>query len=917
MSDFSDILVPCGYGPPGSLPQPLPGGVDGGNSDIPTQPPGNGPVIIINPGNPIPPVSKPPSDPPIITTNTVISVSEGEGKILIVTNVAVEVSGACSDPTGTPVTIVYHPNVFATSHLITFNGLNPETYYTYSVICRRQNNTNLKVVANGSFTTLAANNPNAPVITGNDVINVNETTGSVLIQTDVPTEVSGYCQSIDGTTTVTVFNPNVYLTSHTLQFTGLSPGTLYAYYVKCQESSFQHLFVLAQGVFTTMEVNDPPGGGSNNSADPISETGKAFNTYENIYEGYLQRTTYEEAQVDLKYTPYTIIPTGFRPVYGAKGLNIFSTVRHKSINNILDARTTSLEEAILDKENITLTDIKSSLKPEIAKSIENVKYPNGIPVSQDIILAAIKQSIIDGTVDSVDKDYLVTFPAKESTTVTKGNVIKKSNYGSRVQDVLNSRVITPSKESTPTVERNMSTGISIVKTKSRPLNPAVYSDDSKELLKLWYFIPEDINKRVYYVDTDGNEYTYYIRNDESLVYTTSDGTSAVGYLSVHDTVDFTLESGSEDDYYTISDINKAVTLNNEDDLLAKYHFNIVDDTLLQVTTTRSLEVSNTLTTLQTHYVLTLNPLTVTDAKTNDSPFITESTASYTVQDQSASCVASINDLVKFSAYPWRVFFIDYNDPILEYFEYTDTAVQVKFKDISLNYLGAKVGVAEQLYVRKIPKTIVIIPTNKTKYNLFNGASVLTDWGTRQIRFEKAPDKQLLSPGLTYSPFKIENTYLNSNGESKDGYFSTQSYHCVYDESQPTYNSSFKDSNNKPTRTDPGIKKAINVITSLSTTYDIDNGLTYYDVYNRLTRKELYNLDNTISKIVLNKLALGEQTGVKLYHIPSVKNTGITARVSPTRLIGLKTGATEEYSSEYTEPNIIEAELEIIQNESGR
>lgn len=1007
MGDFVGIPVPCGYGPPGELPQPLPGGVDGGGVSVPTDPPTGGPIIVYPidiPGGEDPGVPFPTVPGIILVTET--GIDQDEATVNVICNQPVEASATC---TGDISQTIFSPGIYQATWSFHFIGLTANTLYNYIIIVKEASQLHLQNIIQGSFTTLQnpAQNPDiinevalfdtqmvlsvtwdtvlnslliattatlkifnhlgsivfnstSPLgsshsflipglvfdelyslelkstIPGNGTdtvllpidspksVNISNiltqvTTNSVQVSWDTVTNLNNpsIAQTVinitaDGANFQTINDP-VFIASHIHEFTSLLANTVYT--VNIVNTNNYDSDSRSIQIITMAEPSQ-----NLEELDPVIKDFLLQQTQSDIYAEFTSRSANEKSEIDLKYTPYTIKPTGFKPVYSQTKVGILEPIRHKSIDNIIKSETTTLEVASLDKENITDSDIKVSLNKKLGDIVYNIRHKNGVPILESMISDSIKNHIIDNTLDNIDTDYLLNLKhlvvLKNPSEIDK-NPIKKVEYGTNVKDLKSSRIVKPPTKSIKQVERSKTFGLEYLKNNLLSLDPSKYSDASKELLKLWYCIPSDINKRVQILLKTGETEEYFVEDDESVQYLDLGGSAVTGFVSINDTIDYLDEHNNELDYYVLTDINRAYTIKNSDELLVKYHLGVTDDILLEVTglnTNIELDASNT-ASIDNHYVLVLDASNISYTYNDQSPFIIETRAKYNLKSKTQAEIDSINDDIKYRAYPWRTFAIDHNDPILDYFAVSDASsnsFSFTFKDLTYKKVGSNEDSIGNILVRKIPKFILILPTNKTRYNFYNGHSILNDWNVRQLRFEKSPDIEFNDVGLVTHPFNVENTFVYSQGESKTGFFSTQAFHCRYSSEQPQYNLSYKDPDNKPTRLEDGFRKMIKIVNSLTENYNLSGGLTYYDVLSRLERREIYTLPRTVSKAVINKLETGDKFGTLLFNIKGPTGKNITARRSSTRLVNLKSDGVDEYKVKYADFDVQNSISQVIQ-----
>jgi hypothetical protein len=178
----------------------------------------------------------------------------------------------------------------------------------------------------------------------------------------------------------------------------------------------------------------------------------------------------------------------------------------------------------------------------------------------------------------------------------------------------------------------------------------------------------------------------------------------------------------------------------------------------------------------------------------------------------------------------------------------------------LNQFGTKSG--EQLFVRKIPELIIILPTDKYNLNFFNGSSKLLDWNKRKITFTASPDPRYNETGLDQHWIKIEDTYPNTdvndelNVNGKQGTFTGRA---------GLLSLGFKDNKEPLPRRKHGFRAAVEVASAINNNYIINEGISWSDLFIRLTTEQYKTFKIGIPKTMIEKLRLGEKTGIKLLH----------------------------------------------------
>jgi hypothetical protein len=651
----------------------------------------------------------------------------------------------------------------------------------------------------------------------------------------------------------------------------------------------------------------------NNVISPPDGTNSPQFTGQQYYQQLTNFTQSIPSEIDLKYTPYELVNTSpFLPTVGTTGTNLLKEVRHYSIDRILSNVVGTFEEANIDSANITSNHIEESLKDEF-KKLYYLKYNNGIPIQRYVVNNLLKSHILSQTLADIDTDYLEDLikNVEEQKPRQQYELTKKSGYGITRKELRDNRKALPTIERPEEVVRNKSTGYSLIRNKLVSINPTLYSDDASNLLKLWNPLSEDINKQISASALTG-EISIPVKNTDSIQAYNSSGGLVNLYLTVNDTLQCQLEDGTDIQIIPTSDLHRAYTLKNEDEQLIMYHLGFDKQVTLTATSNNEyIELTSSVYNPQSHYVFKLNTSTIQESTQPTEQHIVDTIAEYTIVQDDTSSITSFNEDIVFTAYPWLVLTINHNDGIWEYIDYKNYSVSgnkftFTFRDVSYKYLGFSLDDSDPIIVRKIPRYIVVLPTDRTKFDLFKGESVVSDWSSRTITWLPSPDASLNKVGLLTHPFNIQNSFLYSEGESKEGDFSTQSYICKYQDTS-NYSNSYKNPLEVPERTLDPVRETILHVSSLKEEYVLDSGVTWYDVLNTLERPALYNLTTKASPQLITKLRNGDKTGVKIYHVkgPTEPNRG-NERI-PTRIVATKTVPTIKniYITERPVPPVID------------
>jgi hypothetical protein len=545
--------------------------------------------------------------------------------------------------------------------------------------------------------------------------------------------------------------------------------------------------------------------------------------------------------------------------------NLLNTQRDYRVQVLATSAETVLSNLNKAMSELSLTNLKNSIKPDLRDILFNLTYPDGRPIPQDRIAKAIKKHLLDGTLDQIDTGYIKLLSSRATTdeaATAKILDLPMTQFGrskaditlDRKQQKQNAIVTAPPIDTTP----NQSRGVVRALQNARSLDPDVYTDQSKDLLKLWYILPTDINRRIT-VSTSSNEYPVYIQDTDTIPVTTSSGSvlnipvDRLNYSvsAITSSYEFTQVSSN-------SDIDRAVILNNVVEQATLHDVGSKWQTIFTVTSPSSnnLELTYSLEDDRPlYYVLNIDRSTIEDVPDADSIFTKKTRINYTLETNAAN----IREAIKFRIYPWKLFTINHNDPILGHFGASST-YQFEFTNFSLKQFGTDSG--EQLFVRRIPELIIILPTNKYQLNFFNGYSRLLDWNQRRIIFSQSPDPRYSNTGLDQHWIKVDETYPGTDINDTVSVFGKKG---TFTGRSGILSLGYTNNSEPLPRKEHGFRSAALTASSLYLNYEVDSGLLWSDVFIRMTADQYKTFKIGIPTIMMEKLRLGEKTGVKLLH----------------------------------------------------
>jgi hypothetical protein len=638
------------------------------------------------------------------------------------------------------------------------------------------------------------------------------------------------------------------------------------------------------------ETQIPPeegeGGGGGGNIDPeIPDTPEDYQ-----YENY-PRTDLGDLIFDEGYFPTTINSPKYEPTTpNFSQIEIFGPVIDSSIYNLTDQTDLSLSGSNQSLTHLRDEYVKNSIREEIKNILYNLYLPDGRRAGEAIINKSFKVRTINGTLPKVNQRYALNLAIRAAlvqinASTNLANAVITATYGKTVKEILASRVnnllkLTQSTSTITAVSTDINRAMDRVESEKISLYPDNYTTGEKDLLKLWYVLPEDIYAKTLIVDSSGTSTRLKIPNSEKIPVVTS-GYEATGVSLLEYRYDACVltESGHEI-VPSDNDLDRAYTINNNVEQACLFDAQSKYNVTLTVSSAAAsnLELNYDLSAERPlQYVLIINKDTIEDVPSDGSLFTRKTKANYTIQTDPNI----IQQNIQFKPYPWLVLPVDHNDPILGHIS-NDSTYTLQFTNFSLHQFGD--DATGPILVRRIPKCIVLQPTDKYNLLFYGGYSRLTDWNTRTLSFTLSPDPQYYNPNLKDHYFaSLELAYPN---EDITGEYSETGMRAVFSSATATLTNLFTDGS-EPTRTAHGFRAAINIASALNSIYYVDEGLLWTDVYKRMTINQYYNFKMGIPNYMIDRLRLGQKTGIKIFH-----NKADILSVS-SRLLGLRSGKTDD------------------------
>lgn len=520
--------------------------------------------------------------------------------------------------------------------------------------------------------------------------------------------------------------------------------------------------------------------------------------------------------------------------------------------------------------------IFENLNDNVKSILAKIRNFDGSRLNQIQIFNMIGSRVLDGTLKKLSIKYLQEV-AEDSAKRVPVTITRSSS--DQVNEVA---------------------ALALIDKNKFPLDPgSIGSLRDSELIRNWKVVPSDVDMFIPF-KIDGVTRRFYINDDETFV----------------DRVTLSLNDGNYFDIVGPGITNQRLFAESEVD----HAFYIPESTrqkAIQIlggeagrtltvsaepTVAASIEYDSSLSSPRQSYYLLSGVLSSLETQPSLAPsyLLKDSRMEYKLIDTTTDAGrAEADEYIRYKANK-RIFVIDHEDLILDYIEET-SSVHLSQTDILFD--SPKENKSIPLLTRQIPWYIMVVPTNRTDYNLFNSKSrilEITSAGaiTRELRCKTSivPEfsKRQTNKFIKYST-------VSRDGVDVLGNSNTQARQTVIEvndsDFKKTYNvggSLVGTDEYKPNRDKTPIRIVRDIINELDTNYELSiNGigksLTEFDVFSRLTLKQFNKLSRLESfDIIKRAVQNGLVNDVKL--IPPISKADTRISFNKTQLVQRKKAA---------------------------
>ena len=519
--------------------------------------------------------------------------------------------------------------------------------------------------------------------------------------------------------------------------------------------------------------------------------------------------------------------------------------------------------------------IYQNLSSEAFDIIKQIRNYDGTPLSVNQIFNLVGSRVLDGTLSKLSIKDLKNL-AEDS--IKRNPVIIKPSKISSVNEVAALSLIDQSKF---TVDKDQLVG------------------RDREIMKNWKVLPSDVDMYIPVI-VSGVEQRYYINDDGTFIDRVT--------LSIKDGDYFNITVGGRSErLYAQSEKDHAFVLPESTRQKAISLLGGEGGRILEVSAPASvasgIEFEYSLSSpRQEYYLLSTNLSSLyTRPSVAQSFLLKDTSVEYNLMDTtSVAGIAAADAYIQYKANK-RVFMIDESDILLDYIE-TTSSLNLTQSDIIFD--SPKQNKTLPLLTRQIPWYILVYPTNRHDYNLFNSKSQIQEIKkdgsiTRVLRCKTSIVPEF-SKGQTNKFIRYET--VDVTGVDVYGDRNSQARRTVINREDAIFKQAYRKRGELkstaeyiPSRQKTGFRLLREIINELDTNYELSiNGigksLTEFDVFSRLTLNEFNKLSrlenfNTIKKAVQNGLI----NEVKI--IPPISKADRRISFNKTQLVQRKSTAT--------------------------
>ena len=512
------------------------------------------------------------------------------------------------------------------------------------------------------------------------------------------------------------------------------------------------------------------------------------------------------------------VQSSYTPIANIPKINttIFNDYIHLGIRSTYDLNNNILQDfSDFPYNNLSNSNIENSLHKDLVKLLNEVKLATGSSI-KNIVLNSIRNLIISDRVEIID--------GVELKLSLQRILDKQSNYP-------DTRGTVSYRKGTLASEAQ---AIKLAVEKSYFFKNDTYGELAKERIKLWKTLAPDLNKNLPVRGKNGVVTPFYFAVDDTIILNGSGGPGTIT-LGDGDFIEVSSSTGGVKEIPAQGDYDRAKIIQLEDLQKIMYILGETYDFKMDVTTDPTLRVDERYGVADARkdfYMLKAEVSAITD-KPRTNSFIAKTDVKYTYIDSEDAR----SEWVKFKPWPYMVFYVDWADPIISYIINGGT-INITSKDFVFDIFDNEDMV---VFPRRIPFTIVIIPTNKVDNIMTPSISKQSSYGVRTITFNIHPDPEKSD---TWTPVYLKETRVWPDPgveKTKKNDFFAVDYSMAPKQVEDSLR--YQNDNVQPTIERPmfGMRQVLNKLKDFKDNWVLRNhnrDVMWYDVYDEMDRSKM-------------------------------------------------------------------------------
>jgi hypothetical protein len=496
--------------------------------------------------------------------------------------------------------------------------------------------------------------------------------------------------------------------------------------------------------------------------------------------------------------------------------SLFRVSVHTAIKAVYYMNKGLLPYSDLPYNSIRDLAIENSIHSEIVTKMKLCRAADGRPLHRTFI-NTIREHIVLGTIDDFDVpafvrmlDNIIAAQKTGRYDTTRGKLDFKTGG-----------------------EEQKNRAIDLVMQTAKPYDHRNYGERWGEKMRLWKTVATDLFKNIPFFKEDGTESKIPIKKDDSFAFFTEDDTEVKGYINDGDYVTFVNEEGKTTRVEVDGHHARAGVIDLE--VMQKALYLLGDELEYEITITtpeetRVEELYNTEDSMRRSYLLKLQPSSIVDLPRKNQ-FVSRTQSEYIFETGRKKH----NDWVKYKPWPYLVVYVHHDDPIIQYIG-NSSKIELRSKDFTLDTID---NGTLPLYPRRLPWSIVIIPTDRTDLLGNTIRSQYLSYGVRRLIAKIHPDPER-SKGWNNIPHLKSAAAADEKGVAPTRNLQALEYSYDFSKIAASKRYNTDDGKEPLPRRKSAVRRVLETLYSINAYYEVDDEsrITWGEVYKSIPRSDL-------------------------------------------------------------------------------